>query len=82
MAYYVSFLKILSLKLNKNTIHFFFNEVIQPQPSSLTTHVSLFQHLSNFPLYTSAIRFYNHKESMVRIAVRTLTLNVYRGERF
>ncbi|PSN39601.1 Protein CLEC16A [Blattella germanica] len=47
MAYYISFLKTLSLKLNAHTIHFFYNE---------------------------------HPESMVRIAVRTLTLNVYRVE--
>lgn len=28
MAYYISFLKTLSLKLNNHTIHFFYNEVI------------------------------------------------------
>ena len=27
MAYYISFLKTLSLKLNSHSIHFFFNEV-------------------------------------------------------
>lgn len=27
LAYYISFLKTLSLKLNKHTVHFFFNEV-------------------------------------------------------
>ena len=37
------------------------------------------QHLRDFPLYTEAIKFFNHSESMVRIAVRTLTLNVYKG---
>ncbi|KAH9805670.1 protein TRANSPARENT TESTA 9 [Citrus sinensis] len=31
----------------------------------------------SFPLYSEAIRFAFHEESMVRIAVRTLTLNVY-----
>merc|ERR1719259_477503 len=61
MAYYISFLKTLSLKLNQHTIHFFYNE-----------------HTNDFPLYTEAIKFFNHSESMVRIAVRTLTLNVYR----
>lgn len=61
LAYYISFLKTLSFKLNKHTIHFFFNE-----------------HLRDFPLYTEAIKFFNHPESMVRIAVRTLTLNVYK----
>ncbi|XP_039754199.1 protein CLEC16A homolog isoform X4 [Pararge aegeria] len=61
MAYYISFLKTLSLKLNNHTIHFFYNE-----------------HTKDFPLYTEAIKFFNHPETMVRIAVRTLTLNVYR----
>ena len=38
------------------------------------------QHTNDFPLYTEAIKFFNHSESMVRIAVRTLTLNVYKIE--
>ncbi|KRZ52751.1 Protein CLEC16A [Trichinella nativa] len=59
LAYYISFLKTLSFKLNVNTVHFFFNE-----------------HTLDFPLYTEAIKFFNHAESMVRIAVRTLTLNI------
>ena len=63
MAYYISFLKTLSFRLNKHTIHFFYNE-----------------HNNDFPLYTEAIKFFNHGESMVRIAVRTLSLNVYRVE--
>jgi protein CLEC16A len=29
-------------------------------------------------LYTEALKFFNHDEGMVRIAVRTLTLNVYK----
>ncbi|XP_044016067.1 protein CLEC16A homolog isoform X2 [Aphidius gifuensis] len=66
MAYYISFLKTLSLKLNAHTIHFFYNEVNK--------------HTNDFPLYTEAIKFFNHSEGMVRIAVRTLTLNVYKVE--
>ncbi|XP_056309490.1 protein CLEC16A isoform X2 [Danio aesculapii] len=61
MAYYISFLKTLSLKLNNHTVHFFYNE-----------------HTNDFALYTEAIKFFNHPESMVRIAVRTITLNVYK----
>jgi protein CLEC16A len=61
LAYYISFLKTLSLKLNERTIQFFFNELA-----------------NDFPLYTEALKFFNHQESMVRIAARTLTLNVYR----
>jgi len=60
MAYYISFLKTLSLKLNSHSIHFFFNEKA-----------------CEFPLYVEAIKFFDHPEAMVRIAVRTLTLNVY-----
>lgn len=63
MAYYISFLKTLSFKLNGHTIHFFFNE-----------------NTNDFPLYTEAIKFFNHNEKMVRIAVRTLTLNVFKVE--
>lgn len=43
--------------------------------------VSHTQHTNDFALYTEAIKFFNHPESMVRIAVRTITLNVYKGER-
>ncbi|CAF2752291.1 unnamed protein product [Rotaria sp. Silwood2] len=60
-AYYISFLKTLSLKLNKHSINFFYNE-----------------RNNEFPLYVEAIKFFNHPETMVRIAVRTLTLNVYK----
>ncbi|KAI9578955.1 hypothetical protein GQX74_005838 [Glossina fuscipes] len=35
-------------------------------------------HRNDFPLYTEAIKFFNHPESMVRIAVRTISLNVYK----
>lgn len=59
MAYYISFLKTLSFKLNPHTIHFFFNS-------------------SDFPLYTEAVKYFNHPEKMVRIAVRILTLNVFK----
>ncbi|KFO75754.1 Protein CLEC16A, partial [Cuculus canorus] len=36
------------------------------------------EHTNDFALYTEAIKFFNHPESMVRIAVRTITLNVYK----
>ncbi|XP_075421466.1 protein CLEC16A isoform X3 [Ascaphus truei] len=60
MAYYIYFLKILSMKLNNHTVHFFYNE-----------------HTNDFALYTEAIKFFNHPEHMVRVAVRSITLNVY-----
>ncbi|XP_063722479.1 protein CLEC16A-like isoform X2 [Symsagittifera roscoffensis] len=61
MAYYISFLKILSLKLNTSTVHLFYNDQIK-----------------DFPLLTEALKFFNHSESMVRTAVRTITLSCFR----
>lgn len=63
VAYFISFLRTISTKLDKNTVSFFVktdnNVVVE------------------FPLYTEAIKFAHHEESMVRIAVRTLTLHIY-----
>ena len=61
VAFYISFLKTLSLKLNPETIQLFFND-----------------RLNTLPLYEEAIKFFEHPEGMVRTAVRTITLNVYR----
>ena len=61
VAFYISFLKTLSLKLNPQTIQLFFND-----------------RLNSLPLYEEAIKFFDHPEGMVRTAVRTITLNVYR----
>lgn len=43
-----------------------------------TIHFFYNEHTNDFPLYTEAIKFFNHSESMVRIAVRTISLNVYK----
>ncbi|CAH8656652.1 unnamed protein product, partial [Heterobilharzia americana] len=61
MAYYISFLKILSFRLNSSTINFFYIESRR-----------------EFDLYVEAIKLFAHPESMVRIAVRTITLNVHK----
>lgn len=34
---------------------------------------------ASFPLYQRALQFFDHSESMVRIAVRTITLNIFKG---
>ncbi|EFC46320.1 predicted protein [Naegleria gruberi] len=60
LAYYINFLKTISLKFDKSMIQFFFDSVN-----------------SRFPLYDQAIKFCNHTDSMIRIAVRTITLNTY-----
>jgi protein CLEC16A len=45
-----------------------------------TVHFFYNEPTNDFPLYTEAIKFFNHPESMVRIAVRTISLNVYKVE--
>jgi len=61
--YYVSFLKSLTLKLNEETVNFFFNDKFK-----------------TFPLYHHAIKYYNHKEQMIRTSVRTITLTIYNSK--
>ena len=58
--YFISFLKMLSLKLDKSSVQFFFNA-----------------RFHNFPLYGVATSLYNHPESMVKTAARTITLTIY-----
>ncbi|KAM7542094.1 hypothetical protein Aperf_G00000003413 [Anoplocephala perfoliata] len=60
---YNAFLKSLSLSLrvNNDIMHFFFEETI-----------------ASFPLYQRALQFFDHSENMVRIAVRTTTLNIFK----
>lgn len=63
LSYYISFLRAISGKLNKNTISLL-----------VKTHN---EEVVSLPLYVEAIRFAFHEESMIRTAVRALTLNVY-----
>ncbi|CAN4084847.1 unnamed protein product [Withania somnifera] len=63
LSYYISFLRAISGKLNKNTISLL-----------VKTHN---EEVVSFPLYVEAIHFAFHEESMIRTAVRALTLNVY-----
>ncbi|ERN07456.1 uncharacterized protein LOC18435675 isoform X2 [Amborella trichopoda] len=63
LAYYISFLRAISGKLDKNTISLL-----------VKTHND---EVVSFPLYSEAIKFAFHEENMIRIAVRALTLNVY-----
>ncbi|KAG5559714.1 hypothetical protein RHGRI_009283 [Rhododendron griersonianum] len=63
LSYYISFLRAISGKLNRNTISL----LVKTQNDQIVA----------FPLYDEAIRFAFHEESMVRTAIRALTLNVY-----
>ncbi|XP_048423754.1 protein TRANSPARENT TESTA 9-like isoform X1 [Pyrus x bretschneideri] len=63
LSYYISFLRAISGKLDRNTISL----LVKTQNDEVVS----------FPLYVEAIRFAFHEESMVRTAIRALTLNVY-----
>ncbi|XP_068463907.1 protein TRANSPARENT TESTA 9-like isoform X7 [Phaseolus vulgaris] len=63
LSYYISFLRTISGKLNKNTVSLL-----------VKTHGD---EVVSFPLYVEAIRYAFHEESMIRTAVRAVTLNVY-----
>ncbi|KAL6575205.1 hypothetical protein OROMI_012490 [Orobanche minor] len=63
LSYYISFLRAISGKLNKDTISL----LVKTQNDEVVS----------FPLYVEAIQFAFHEESMVRTAVRALTLNIY-----
>ncbi|KAL4564337.1 hypothetical protein LXL04_028397 [Taraxacum kok-saghyz] len=63
LSYYISFLRAISGKLNKNTISL----LVKTQNEDVVA----------FPLYVEAIRFAFHEEGMIRTAVRALTLNIY-----
>ncbi|KAG7378505.1 Protein CL16A [Phytophthora pseudosyringae] len=61
--WYVTLLKALSLRLNEETVQFF----LDTQQGG--------EHF-RFPLYARALRFGRCNETMVKVAVKTLTLNV------
>ena len=48
LAYYISFLKTLSFKLNRHTVHFFYNEVSSTKLSCCYSYS--FSHLLTFTL--------------------------------
>ncbi|XP_048504523.1 protein TRANSPARENT TESTA 9 isoform X7 [Beta vulgaris subsp. vulgaris] len=61
--YYVSFLRAVSSKLNKDTICL----LLKVQEGVVTS----------FLLYTEALRFAHHGEKMIQTAIRSLTLSIY-----
>lgn len=48
MAYYISFLKTLSLKLNTHTVHFFYNEVNNNNTDIFKSYLSVTHESSHF----------------------------------
>ena len=65
LGLYVNLLKTISLKLDEDTIQFFFKEGHGKDEES------------TFPLYSEAIKFGTNKDGMVRAAVKNLTLNTF-----
>lgn len=61
LAYYISLIKSLAMRLDSQTIKFFFLQ--HPEPT--------------FPLYIESTKFFNHRDQMVRTSVRSITLQVY-----
>ncbi|KAK7392665.1 hypothetical protein VNO78_21109 [Psophocarpus tetragonolobus] len=61
--YYVSFLRAISCKINKDTLCL----LVNVQGNAVTS----------FPLYTEALRFAQDEEKMIQIAIRALVLNIY-----
>ncbi|KAK9755470.1 hypothetical protein RND81_01G027500 [Saponaria officinalis] len=63
VLYYVSLLRAVSAKLNRNTIYL----LLEVQEGIVIS----------FPLYTEAVKFAHHGEKMIQIAVRSITLSIY-----
>ncbi|KAG5553232.1 hypothetical protein RHGRI_011181 [Rhododendron griersonianum] len=62
-SYYVSFLRVVSCKLNKDTLCL----LVKVHEDAVVS----------FPLYSEALKFAYHGEKMIQTAVRALTLNIY-----
>lgn len=74
VSQYISFLKLLSMNLTPDTVQFFYNYVVFCFLSEDQTKSA-----DPFPLFSICSKFYDNPEPMVRIAVRTITLNCLKG---
>ena len=62
LSYYVSLVKSIALRLSGETMQFFMND----------------KNSNYFPIFNQSIRFFDHHDRMVRIAVRTITLSIFK----
>lgn len=79
LGYYISLLKTLSLSFNESTVQFFYSRQVilrNTSPSSDSNGLPPVPKEA-FPLFTRAIKYYSHEETMVRTAVRAISLNVF-----
>lgn len=72
LAWYISFLKAISLRLNERTIQFFISDATPSDRGKRAPGVP-----AAFPLYSQVTRYVQHQDSMVRAAARAATLNVF-----
>ena len=86
IANYVSLLKAIALRLDKDTVQFFISE--EPEPTaapagddeaSSTVHEQIPPRtVTRFALYEEALKLWSHEDRMVRTAVRTIVLSICR----
>ncbi|XP_027189779.1 protein TRANSPARENT TESTA 9-like isoform X2 [Cicer arietinum] len=62
-SYYVSFLRAISGKINRDTLCL----LVKVHGDAVIS----------FPLYTEALKFAHHEEKMIQTAIRSLVLNIY-----
>ena len=85
LAWYISFLKAISIRLNERTIQFFVSDAAEAGHDSAggkrrgdaTSGSASSLVPAAFSLYTQVIRYVQHQDSMVRAAARVATLNVF-----
>jgi hypothetical protein len=74
LAYYVSLLKAIALRLDQHTVQFFIDEQRARKPPPAASSVAAGG--AGFPLFDEAIKLWTHEERMVRTAVRTIVLSI------
>lgn len=73
MAYYISFLKTLSLKLNNHTVHFFYNEV-----RPLRNHGCMRENTEgcNDLVSKYIYELYNNKKGRMKLNIKNINIKI------
>jgi hypothetical protein len=80
LAFWIAFLKSLSLSANAQTVQFFFSMALPPSPAPGVVSPGRPQQAApTLHLYTEALRYFAHPDSMVRTSVRTISLKIFQG---
>jgi len=75
LAWYISFLKAISIRLNSHTIQFFVGDA---RASPSTPSAALSAAPDTFPLYSRLTRYVRHSETLVCTSARIALLNIFR----